>query len=212
MYAAEINTDLTIQVLKHATEPFFYGNKLILSYTDERLVRSVGAIFGHEGYNTLHVYEINKFNVFCLVYPVPQGVEELTYRIIVDGLVMADPNNPRGETNMLGVAFSSVRVPENLVRKRIVNPEFGEGGKVTFTYTALPGKTVTLSGDFNGWDPYVDVLLETSPGTYTVTRRIAPGEHYYFFFVNGDKRLDPYNKTRMVSTIGEEVNAFITGG
>jgi hypothetical protein len=209
LHAVEMNMDLTIQVMRQAEEPFFYGNSLILTYADERSPRVVGAIFDHEGYKTLHPYRINKYNIYCLIYPIPADTSELKYRIVVDGLVLSDPANPVSETNARGVTFSKVAVPDNFIRKLIINPELKPGGLVSFTYTALPGKIVSLSGDFNMWDPYIDLFTETSPGTYTITRRIAAGEHYYFFFVNGEKRLDPFNKRRMVSTIGEEVNGFV---
>jgi hypothetical protein len=209
--ASEMSIDLEIDVIKHASEPKFYGNSVILTYEDPRPVRSVGAIFDHEGYRTLHLYNRNKHNIFCLVYHVPPGIRDLTYRLVVDGLVTEDPNNPDSERNLIGVTFSRVEIPERHIPRTIRNPEIKGQDSFLFTYRALPGKIVSISGDFNAWDPFLDLFTEISPGTYTVVIRVSPGEHYYIFFVNGEKRLDPFNPRRKVSDIGEEVSSFVAG-
>jgi hypothetical protein len=208
-FAKETSIDLEIDFVKHMRAPEFYGNRVILTYEDERPVKSVAAIFDHEGYTKLHLYEKNKNDIFCLIYPVPASVSELKYRIVVDGLITDDPSNSDIETNVFGISFSRVEIPDNFIKPRIFNPELSKDGMIKLTYTALPGRIVSLLGDFNMWDPYANTFEEDSNGVYTIRLRVAPGRHYYYFFVNGEKRLDPNNLKRMVSDYGEEVNSFV---
>ena len=42
-------------------------------------------------------------------------------------------------------------------------------------FRGKPGRRVSLVGDFNNWDPFMDPLDETSPGSYSVTLRVPAG-------------------------------------
>jgi len=56
---------------------------------------------------------------------------------------------------------------------------------VVFTY-AGPAKTgVALCGDFNAWATTADRMSQAADGTWTVTRRLAPGSYAYKFLVDG---------------------------
>ena len=49
---------------------------------------------------------MNERGVFVLDYPVPEGVREIHYRIVVDGLWMPDPANPVTEPDGAGALLS----------------------------------------------------------------------------------------------------------
>ena len=54
-------------------------------------------------------------------------------------------------------------------------------GKVKITF-ALPdaGESVSVVGDFNGWDPCATPLRKRSNGTRSATVVLAPGQRYSF--------------------------------
>ena len=100
--------------------------------------------------------------------------------------------------------FTLEREPE----RPILNPRQERGGALTFTFRGAPGRRVSLLGDFNNWDPFMDSLLETSPGLYTVTLRIPPGPHWYVFFTEGRRVLDMFNADSAVDPDGTAVSYF----
>lgn len=56
---------------------------------------------------------------------------------------------------------------------------------VVFTY-AGPAKTgVALCGDFNAWATTADRMTQAADGTWTLTRKLAPGSYAYKFLVDG---------------------------
>ena len=93
--ANPLSLDIAVKTLAAAQPPRMVGDELILSYKPAYPVRFVGVRFGHESWKILHTYARNEHEVFVLDYPVPEGGREIRYRIVVDGLWMADPANPR---------------------------------------------------------------------------------------------------------------------
>ncbi len=199
--------DIALKKVDSSQPPRMLGDVLVLSYKPGAFTRFVGARFAHEGWRVLHPYALNERGVFVLDYPVPEGVRQIRYRIVVDGLWMPDPANPQTELDSTGTAFSSFTL-EQEPRRAIVNPRFEGDNAVTFVFTAAPGRRVSLVGDFNNWDPFMDALEETAPGTYTITRRVSKGAHWYYFFMDGRRILDRYNAETGVDPDGAKVSAF----
>ncbi len=56
---------------------------------------------------------------------------------------------------------------------------------VVFTYAGSARTSVTLCGDFNGWATAADKLTQAADGTWTITRKLAPGSYAYKFLVDG---------------------------
>ena len=46
-------------------------------------------------------------------------------------------------------------------------------------------ESVTLVGDFNGWQPTATPLARLASGLWTVTTPLAPGRHVYAFMIDG---------------------------
>jgi hypothetical protein len=163
--------------------------------------------FAHENYGVLHEFSRNEFGVFVLDYPVPPGHRSLRYRICVDGLWMSDPSNPRVQTDELGVEFSLVTLEREPPRP-LANPEVGAGGQVTFVFRGRPSGRVSIVGDWNGWDPFVDHLRETEPGRYSISLRVRPGRHWYYFLADGQRVLDVANPATGRDPEGRQVSYF----
>jgi len=189
--------DIRILGLEEAGPPMVMGNKLILTYKnkthiDAYWVKMVGARFEHENYSILHTYYRNEQNIFILPYSLPDNLAKLKYRIVVDGLWMSDPFNPEQEKDLLGTVFSVVNIAPS-TPTTFKNPRINPDGSVTLMYKSLSAGRVTLTGEFNNWDPFSHNLMQEKPGLFAITLRLLPGPHYYLFVVDGNKTLDPFN-------------------
>lgn len=66
--------------------------------------------------------------------------------------------------------------------------------RVKFEVAAGVGKTVSIAGSFNEWDPNVKYLLDKdNNGVYSGYLMLAPGVYEYKFIIDGEWRLDDRN-------------------
>ena len=62
---------------------------------------------------------------------------------------------------------------------------------VTFFCDAPRAESVTLVGDFNGWNPVATPMRRTPDGRWTASLELHHGHHRYLFLVDGTPTLDP---------------------
>ncbi|HWY76196.1 MAG TPA: isoamylase early set domain-containing protein [Verrucomicrobiae bacterium] len=62
---------------------------------------------------------------------------------------------------------------------------------VTLFCDAPGARNVTLTGDFNGWDPDANPLRRTPDGRWMAGLELHHGHHQYLFLVDGTPTLDP---------------------
>lgn len=55
---------------------------------------------------------------------------------------------------------------------------------VLLTYVAPEAHSVSVVGEFNGWDPQSHRMAKDPDGHWTITLRLAPGTYQYKFVVN----------------------------
>lgn len=66
--------------------------------------------------------------------------------------------------------------------------------RVVFTIESEPGKTVSVAGTFNNWDPKKKVLTDkNNEGVYQCMVMLESGTHEYKFFVEDTWCIDPKN-------------------
>jgi hypothetical protein len=205
--ASALSLDVAVQGITRSQPPRLLGDVVLFSYKPTTLVRFVGARFANENYAILHDYSRNENGVFALDYPLTEGLRELRYRIVVDGLWMNDPANPNTEVDAMGNLIS-VYALETLPSFPVLNPEIEPDGGVTFEFRASPGQRVSIMGDFNDWNPYADPLTEVRPGVFRITLRALRGGHSYMFFLSGRKTLDPFNSESGTDPDGNPVSFF----
>jgi hypothetical protein len=205
--ANPVSLDLAMKLLPAPQPPHVIDDTLILSFRPEGQTRFVGVRFASEGWAILHPCEVNENGVFVLDWPIPEGLREIRYRVVVDGQGMADPLNADFDTDVNGTQFSVFTLEGDPVRP-VVNPKKQSDGTLTFVYRGAPGKRVAIVGDFNNWDPFMDSLSEDAPGSYSVTIRVPPGRHWYYFLTDGRRVLDIYNTASALDPDGAPVNTF----
>ena len=199
--------EVRIRGIEQAGPPQYLDRQVLLSYKADKPVRLVGARFAHEDYRIFHVYFRNQNDVFLLLLDVPEQVAELRYRLVVDGLWTNDPYNPRFEKDAFGRVFSLFDLGERPARAP-VSPEIHREGSVTFFFQTLADRAVSVAGDFNNWDPFWNRMREIEPGTYRLTVRMPPGQHFYYYIVNGRRVLDPINQETARDYEGFRVSTF----
>jgi hypothetical protein len=199
--------EVRIKGIDRAGPPQYLDRQVLLSYKTSEPVRLVGARFAHEEYRVFHIYFRNDHDVFLLLLDVPEDVEELRYRMVVDGLWISDPFNPHSEEDSFGRVFSVFSLRDRPERTA-VSPEIHRQGSVTFFFRTLPNRAVSVAGDFNNWDPFWHRLQETKPGEYRLTVRMPPGKHFYYYIVNGQRVLDPINQDTARDYEGFRVSTF----
>jgi len=202
-----VNLHLHLAGLKRAEKPSIVDRHLVLSVAGA--YRFVGAAFSHEGWRTIHAFEINSNGVFVLALPLPYGdAATVQYRLVLDGVWVADPANPdRVRDPGTGAALSLARFPaQPKTVLGVWDPAVPNGA--TFYFEGEPGQRVTVAGSFNGWDPFIHELEEVAPGRYELRLTLSPGEYYYIFMYRGERLADPLNRRVLFGKDGRPVSAL----
>jgi hypothetical protein len=187
--------------------------------------RSVGIAFAHEGFAKIYWFQklmkvrddpeaanvkkgdedlYRDSGILFHAYPLPPDSRELEYRLIIDGLWTVDPLNPlRRMDERSGIYRSVVILPEI---PQISTAYDGPPGTLSFTCRSSPGETVTVAGDFNGWDPFMYELRETAPGFYSLVLPLPPGTYHYVFYNRGQRFPDPNNPVKVYTRTGNVVS------
>ncbi|MCX7023561.1 MAG: hypothetical protein NT080_02950 [Spirochaetes bacterium] len=177
--------------------------------------RCVGAAFEHEGWAAVHSFERNGLGVFVLAYPVPCDRDApLSYRLVIDGVWTKDPSNAAAvRDGRTGLEISVLPIPFlSSERPGVWRQLSADGRTVRFLFKGEPGQVVTVSGDFNGWDPFLHELAETAPGVYRLELELPPGRHLYSFFYRGDRLPDPLNPSLIYTGEGTPVSVIVVPG
>jgi len=211
--------------LKEPGAPAFIEDMVV--FTASSSLRRVGIAFADEGFYKVHWFrqmivskdpleilaETKKTSpykdsgILFYIHKPPEGVAEIEYRLIINGLWTTDPANPnmRRDRNS-GLTRSILALPP---REPELNPLKGPPGSLSFVFEGPPGETVSVGGSFNGWDPFMYELKEGPAGTYTINIPLPPGRYQYVFFHRGQRYLDPNNASRVYSKDGRSASEIV---
>lgn len=210
-----------ISIREDATAPIVLQNDVIFTYRSDRYVRYVAVAFAHEDFQQLHVFTARSDadtapadDLLFLVYPVTPDMRELRYRLVVDGVWMADPNGVETVYDERGIPISRVALMERPISE-FTSPFIRPDGAVEFRFAydfqvanevgTLSGRSIAIYdvprqvpmvvGTFNGWDPFMDRMRPhpDNPDLYSVVMNLPPGDYYYYYLIGGERILDPTN-------------------
>lgn len=219
----QTDTYMAVAGITEAGPPRIINDVLVLTYDQPDFARLVAATFEHERYQQLHPFEVReregRRDLFVLTYPLPPGIDQIAYRLVVDGLWLTDPNAPRVRREAGGITVGLVDVPQPEPH-RWRSPVVRDDGWVTFylyfdvrltpaftsvnreliSVTRFNRPRVYITGSFNEWDPFQYRVRQSSEhdGLYEITLPLPPGVHRYYFVVDGARILDPYNGSRAI--------------
>jgi len=199
----------------------------LVIFTASSAFRRVGIAFAEEGFSKVHWFRqllvrrdpmedpYNEKNlsphvdsgILFYVHEIPEGAAQVEYRLIINGLWTTDPINPNSRWDRdTGLSWSVLTVPR---REMVPNPLKGPPGGLSFTFRGPPGETVSVAGNFNGWDPFMYELKEGPPGNYSLHLPLPPGRYQYVFFHRGQRFLDPFNSNRVYSKEGDAASEIV---
>jgi enterochelin esterase family protein len=106
----------------------------------------------------------------------------------------------------------SLTAAELIERARASKTPLISGDQATFVWTG--GRAPVLAGDMTGWRPWETTsdgqgMKEIAPGVWTCTLPLPPDAYIeYVYFVDGQRRYDPFNPRRVPNGFGETNNCF----
>ncbi len=89
--------------------------------------------------------------------------------------------------------------PKKYSAKNVTKP-------VNFLCLAPDAKTVSIVGDFNGWDPVVNPMKKHVDGSWQGQMTLSLGHHQYAFMIDGKLVLDPRANGTARNPQGEKVS------
>jgi hypothetical protein len=213
--------------IKEPCAPVVHEDLVI--FTAPSSLRRVGIAFAHENFANIYWFKqllvsqdrlapvflpgqkipdpYKDSGILFHVFKVPDDLLEVEYRLVVNGLWTVDPLNFLFKKDPVsGLIFSTVSVPPRPFKP---NPLKGLPGGLTFMFNATEGETVTVAGDFNGWDPFMYELKEYPAGVYSLTLVLPPGKHQYVFFHRGRRFADPNNPNRVYAKDGSAASVIV---
>jgi len=208
--AASFDTEIHHRIINttESTRPYILNKHIMLSYEASPGTRVVSLALENEQYRSFHTYEKNRHGIFILTLPIPEQINEIRYRLVVDGLWTIDPNAALERDNR-GVQISSVAIPaHSAIPAAGVNrlPD----GTTSFVFFGETESRVSLIGDFNRWDPYLTPMKESPvyPGVYSVNLVLPENARFYRFVINGRDIPDPENHRSSHNGWGETASVL----
>jgi len=88
-------------------------------------------------------------------------------------------------------AAQSAKSEKPTVHAPAQTPAAAKAVKVTFAFSNIGAKQVSLCGEFNGWSPSATPLRRHDDGRWDATVALPPGQYQYKFLVDGEWIPDP---------------------
>ena len=176
--------------------------------------RNVGIAFDFENYQTIHPFQIlmridedgNKTPHMSYCYERKHKIENIRYRLIMDGLWTTDPLNPdKIYDDTVNLYFSQV----NNLGKVYEYTEKQKDDSVRFIYKGETGLDLHLAGTFTNWDPWIYSLEETSPGFYELSLPLPTGKYYYNYYIGLTPVLDNTNPDKAYTLDGRSASVIV---
>ena len=198
----------------------------MIIFTASSSLRRVGVAFADEGFAKVHWFRhlmvsrdpleipLNEkkpnpykdSGIMFHVHQIPEGATEIEYRLIVNGLWTTDPVNPHTRRDSSGLSRAVISLPQKETTPDLLK---GPPGSLNFAFKGPPGETVTVAGNFNGWDPFMYELREGPAGNYTINIPLPPGTYQYVFFHRGQRYVDPFNERRIYARDGKAASEIV---
>lgn len=191
------------------TSPYQKDDYII--FTAEKGPRHIGIAFDFEDYKQIHSYMIKNTtdiddniveSSYFYILELPENIEQISYRLIIDGIWTTDPSNYNRYYNpYTGIEVSTLSVTNNHVNE---TKNTKEG--IHFIYQGETGQKIRLAGTFTNWDSSIYELSETRPGYYELYLPLPSGTYYYAYYNGTYSFVDETNPDRAWSNEGRETS------
>lgn len=86
----------------------------------------------------------------------------------------------------------------------MVRKDRSQAKTVSFTFESPIAESVSVAGDFNGWDSSHTFLRRSKNNLWRRDIKLRTGRYEYKFFVDGSWTTDPKNNNRIRNSFGSE--------
>ncbi|MCQ2611138.1 MAG: glycogen-binding domain-containing protein [Treponema sp.] len=198
--------------IKQISSPYQQDDYVV--FTADASPRHVGIAFDFEGYKVVHSYQRKNYydqdgnkksSLYFYILELPRGIENINYRLIIDGIWTTDPTNFNADYNpYTGIEVSTLNVKNNHLKETSC-----EEDGVHFIYEGKSGQIVRLAGTFTSWDSSIYVLTETQPGFYEIYLPLPSGTYYYSYYIGTKSFPDVSNHDRAYSSDGRITSKLV---
>ncbi len=140
--------------------------------------------------------------VWYYFLPAREGGREITYKYVVDGILIRDPLNPDRVDDRMG-SYLSIAEPAVKSEGKHITWRMLGGNMVEFRLYRPEASFVSLVGDFNHWNPEDDLLARGDNGVWRLKKKLFRGVYRYKFIVDGEWIPDVYNRHSASDDTGE---------
>ncbi len=208
----DITLYLYLAELSGASAPYIQQSHVIFTYHTKRHIRGIAVSFKHESFRNRYVFTKSSTTsgLYYLALPMQDFPStEIYYQYIVDGVRIHDPKNEQMMLLSSGAKISEFTFSET---KNQLYGDINESPRTQFTidfsersntavktifdtyYISQDAPSyVSVVGNFNGWEPFFTPLTKESAKQFSVNVPRLSGTIYYYFFVDGERILDPQN-------------------
>ncbi|AHH10504.1 hypothetical protein bcCo53_000331 [Borrelia coriaceae] len=200
-FELSLNEFLEVSTRSDNLSPIIDSKRVIIFYPSNKSIRKIFAAFDFDDYAKKYLFKKNKYGLFFVKINLPHGVGRIKYRLVVDGIWTNDAYNKNVVFNKDLIPFSIIDIDVDHSYVSLRNPiDSSDGREVEIFYIGRPGQIVTIAGNFNNFNPFLNRLIEQEPqkGVYTIKLKDLPkGRIYYYFVDSGNKVLDKNNVNRI---------------
>jgi hypothetical protein len=136
----------------------------------------------------------NKYGVWIYYYRPPEIVhstptKKIRYKFQVDGLYTIDDTHEQREKDSSGHVASVFHLLHDHFAAStgvfVLDTPVNHGREVLFRIPAGDAESVSVTGDFNKWNPQRDYLKRSEDGYFELRKIIPPGEYTFLYRIDG---------------------------
>ncbi|WP_024653932.1 hypothetical protein [Borrelia persica] len=196
-----LNEFLEVSTRKDNLSPIVDSKRVIMFYPANKNIRKIFVACDFDDYAKKYLFKKNKYGLFFVKINLPHGIDRIKYRLVVDGIWTNDEYNKNVAFNKDLIPFSIIDIGVDYGYSSLRNPiDSSDGREVELFYIGAPGHIVTIAGNFNSFNPFLNRLVEkkSHKGVYTIKLKDLPkGRIYYYFVDSGNKVIDKNNVNRI---------------
>ena len=144
-----------------------------------------------------YYFELSLYGILYAFIPYNLEVENVQYKININGFWITDPYNKECTEDMLNTKLSSLSIPKDVIYHfeiPIIEKTENKIKKVAFQYYNPEAKEVNFVCSVDNWCQYSYPMKKNLDGFWHISKNFSKGVYYYFFFVDGRKVFDFKNE------------------
>lgn len=190
------------------TSPFFLNDSIAFFYRGKANKVLLAGDFNDWKIRLLMKQKTNNLWVYYFTKPLSKG--NYHYKLIVDDIWMADPNNTNFTLDPAGEKVSFFNLNKEF-RPTKNYPLRLRNGKYRFRYENTHARNVALVGTFNNWNPFANPMKYKGAGVFEINMDLKSGFQIYCFVVDEQWVPDPYNHRQYSDELDNIVNVIHIG-